>query len=56
MAQVKEANDLAQKYGVPAQDAMHAILARDNNATLISRDAHFERLSKIVSACLPEEI
>lgn len=56
LKQMKEARQLAQRFEAPAPDAMHAILARDNHAALVSRDFHFERLSKIVKAFLPEEI
>lgn len=56
ITQAEEAVTLSKKDAVPGPDAMHAILARDNKAVLISRDFHFKRLSRIVSAFLPEEI
>jgi len=56
LSQTKEAKKVAEKHGVPAPDALHAILARDNKARLVSRDAHFEKLFEIVSVHLPEEI
>lgn len=56
LAQTIEAEKLAEKYGVPAADALHAVLARDGKAALVSRDMHFESLCKIVTVFLPEEI
>ena len=37
-------------------DIVHAILARDNCAVLITRDRHFEALSDIVQVLTPEEV
>lgn len=55
-AQAKEALGIAQKHAIPGPDALHAVLARDNKAAIVSRDVHFEELYKIVSAYLPEEV
>lgn len=41
---------------IPFGDILNAILARDNNAILVSRDSHFERLSNVVEFKKPEEI
>jgi len=54
--QVDEAKKIAQEREVPKGDVMHAILARDNNAVLISRDHHFDLLQDIVKSYKPEEI
>jgi predicted nucleic acid-binding protein len=38
------------------QDILHAILARDNHATLVTRDKGFESLTDMVVIARPEEI
>lgn len=53
---IKEATKLAKKTKVPRGDALHAILARDNGAIMISRDRHFESLRSIVISKKPEEV
>lgn len=56
----KEEKEIAKKLAiqrdVPRGDSLHAILSRDNEAQLISRDEHFERLKDITVAEKPEEI
>ncbi len=37
-------------------DVLHAIVARDNNAIVITRDKHFEKLTKIVTSLRPEDV
>lgn len=54
--QVIESRMLSQSRDVPQDDALHAILSRDNNALLISRDRHFELLVDICAVATPEEI
>lgn len=34
----------------------HVILARDNNAIMVTRDEHFYKLTDIVSVKKPEEL
>ena len=53
--QREEAKRIAQQRKVPRGDALHAILARDNNLQLISRDNDFEQLRDITIAKRPEE-
>ena len=48
--QFKEAAILSKNRKVPFGDALNAILARDNNAILVSRDHHFEELKDIAIA------
>ncbi len=38
------------------KDALHAILARDNKAIMITRDQHFAALTSIVEIAKPEDI
>jgi len=51
-----EAKELAKKMRIPVGDALHAIIARNNNAVLVSQDHHFKRLKDIISVKRPEEI
>ncbi|MBI4983693.1 PIN domain-containing protein [Candidatus Woesearchaeota archaeon] len=54
--QIEEAKKLAKQKDVPLRDALHAILARDHQAQLISRDWDFERLKDITTAKKPEDL
>ncbi len=54
--QYGKAKDLAAKRKVPLLDAMHAIIARDEKAILVSRDNHFKKLLDITKPKKPEEI
>jgi len=54
--QVAEAEAVSKNEKLPFVDALHAIIARDNNAVVVSRDWHFERLLKKVKVLSPEEI
>lgn len=54
--QALEANNIAISRGIPYNDALHAVLARDNGAIMVTRDRHFELLSDIVEVRAPEEI
>ncbi len=54
---IDEAREVARKQDVPEADALHAILARDNQFTLVSRDQKdFPKLRYIWPAKLPEEL
>ncbi len=53
--QKEEAKKIARKRNVPEGDALHAIICRDNNLQLISRDLDFEKLKYITRAKLPED-
>src|SRR3989344_9066152 len=46
--QFGKAKDLSKKRKIPLFDALHAVIARDSRATLITRDAHFKELLDIV--------
>ncbi|MDD9953600.1 MAG: PIN domain-containing protein [Candidatus Woesearchaeota archaeon] len=54
--QFKEASQLSKDRKVPFGDALHAIIARDNEAIVITRDRHFEVLQDITQAKKPEEL
>jgi len=55
-AQNKEALQISKQRRLPFNDVLHAIIARDNKAVLISRDAHFNALLDIVDSKAPEEV
>lgn len=56
IAQLDEAELLSKRRSIPAGDALHAILARDNNAVLITRDKHFDLLFDIADSKAPEQV
>ncbi|GBE20548.1 PIN domain protein [archaeon BMS3Abin17] len=53
--QVGKAKDLSKKREVPLLDALHAVIARDNNALLITFDNHFKQLTDIVKTSTSKE-
>lgn len=55
-SQSKEAAALCRQRKVAFGDALHAILARDNNAIMITRDRHFLELADIAEVKRPEEL
>jgi len=54
--QHEEAKKIAKERGVPAGDALHVIIARDNNLILVTRDRHFRKLEDISKHYKPEEL
>jgi predicted nucleic acid-binding protein len=54
--QFKEAAGLCKERKVPFGDALHAIVARDAGAIVITRDHHFEELQDIVISKKPEDL
>ena len=53
--EIGKAKDLAQKRDVPKRDALHALIARDNNAVLVTLDNHFRKLTDIITPHSPKE-
>jgi len=51
-----EAKRIATEMNIPPGDALHAIMARDNTLTLITRDKHFRQLEGISKHYKPENI
>jgi predicted nucleic acid-binding protein len=47
--QEDEAELLAEGRDVPRPDALHAVLARDNNSILVTKDKHFLSLKDVCS-------
>lgn len=54
--QTREASLLNQIRKIGFADALHAVLARDNDAILITRDEHFCDLADIASIKKPEDL
>ena len=54
--QILEARKISKKRNIPLRDVLHAILARDHEAELISGDAHFLRLYDITKTKNPEDV
>ena len=54
--QREEAKKIATERDVPKGDALHAIIARDNNLILVTRDKHFKLLKDISKHYKPEDI
>jgi len=51
-----EAIKISNEREVPMGDALHAIIARDNNLILVTRDKHFLKLTDIAEYYKPEEL
>jgi predicted nucleic acid-binding protein len=56
LAEIKRAKDLSFKREIPNGDALHALIARDNNSILVTLDRHFHTLSDIVKVKKPQEL
>ncbi|MAF36821.1 hypothetical protein CL622_06920 [archaeon] len=54
--QIEQARKLAKQRNVPFKDALHAVLARDNNVQFVSRDKHFQKLKDITDTKSPETL
>ena len=54
--QLKEAADLSKKLNIPLGDAVHGVLARDNNAIMVTRDRHFRKLKDKITIKKPEDL
>ena len=54
--QIGKAKDLSFKRKIPKRDALHALIAKDNKAIIVTRDKHFIKLKDITSPKKPEEL
>ena len=54
--QREEAKKISKERNLPAGDALHAIISRDNNLILVTRDRHFRKLEDISKHYKPEEL
>lgn len=55
-AQKEEAKNTALERDLPYHDVLHAVVARDMDAVLITRDRHFIRLKDISEPHTPEDL
>ena len=53
--QVRKAKDLSLKRDIPKRDALHALIARDSKAILITLDKHFQKTSDIIKPKKPQD-
>ena len=51
-----QANKISKERNVSRADVIYALLAKNNNAIIISRDKHFKELSDICISKRPEEL
>ncbi len=54
--QREEAKIIAAKRNVPPGDVLHAIIAKEHDAILVTRDNHFKQLTDISPHYNPEEL
>ena len=54
--QIGKAKDISAKRSIPKGDALHAIIARDNHAILITFDDHFKKIVDITKPYKPQDI
>jgi len=55
-SQAKEAKNISKRLKIPFGDCVHAILARDTDAIMVTRDRHFEQLRFLADIKKPEEL
>lgn len=55
-SQVRRAKDISSKRKIPKGDALHALIARDNRAILVTLDKHFQKLKDITLSKRPQDI
>ncbi len=51
-----DAKKLAKERSIPISDAVHALMARQEGAILVSRDKHFKEVEDLIEVRLPEEL
>lgn len=56
LRQMAHAREIAKRREVPLFDVLHALIAKEHNAILVSRDRDFRQLSDIVTCRSPEEV
>ena len=54
--QIGQAKDLSFKRNIPKRDALHALIARDNKAILVTLDKHFQKLGGIIEPKRPQDL
>ena len=53
--QVGKAKDISLKRNIPKRDALHALIARDSGAVLITYDKHFQKTLEIIKPKKPQD-
>jgi|SRR3989338_1241620 len=54
--QVSRAKDLSLKRKIPKRDALHALIARNNKAIMVTFDKHFQKILDIIKPKKPSEL
>jgi predicted nucleic acid-binding protein len=54
--QFDEAKRLSRARNMSMGDAMHAIMARDTESILVTRDFHFQKVKDVARSFLPEQL
>jgi predicted nucleic acid-binding protein len=54
--QTHEALRIKKKLKIPFGDALHAVIAKENDSILVSRDAHFYELQNYITFRKPEDL
>jgi|SRR3989338_7047094 len=54
--QIGKAKDISLKRNIPKRDALHALIARENSASLVTLDRHFQNLLDIVKPKRPQDV
>ena len=54
--QLGKSKDLSFKRNIPRKDALHALIARDIGATLVTLDHHFQRILDIIKPFRTNEL
>ncbi|MBU1204148.1 MAG: PIN domain-containing protein [Nanoarchaeota archaeon] len=52
--QLEQANEISRQRNLPPGDVLHAILSRENNLILVTRDKHFNQLQDITKHHNPQ--
>lgn len=53
---IEEAKEISKSRNLPFGDALHAVLARNSKAIMITRDNHFQLLKDICEVMKPEDL
>jgi len=54
--QFRRSKDISFKRKIPKKDALHALIARDNNTILVALDRHFKEMIDIIKPCRPQDL
>ncbi len=54
--EVEKSISISRALKIPRNDVLHALIAKNKKAILVTRDAHFSLLQEMVTVKLPEEL